>query len=82
MPQQNDGHAFCEACNARTCMHCKALAHDGACPADEARQSLVNLADEQGWKLCFGCGEIVFRYEGRGHMTSVILTATRGASKD
>jgi len=69
MPQRTPDCAYCEACSAGTCMHCKALAHDGGCPADEARQSLIDFADEQGWKPCFGCGEMVFRYEGCDHMT-------------
>ncbi|KAH6653179.1 ariadne RING finger, partial [Truncatella angustata] len=69
MAQRTPDYASCEACSARTCMHCKALAHAGACPADQARQSLISLADEEGWKPCFGCGEIVFRYEGCDHMT-------------
>lgn len=69
LPQRSLDHASCEACSARTCIHCKALAHDGGCPADEARQSLINFAGEQGWKACFGCGEMVFRYEGCDHMT-------------
>ena len=69
MPQRALDCASCEACSAGTCMHCKALAHKGGCPADEARQSLINFADEQGWKPCFGCGEMVFRYEGCDHMT-------------
>lgn len=69
LPQRTPDCASCNACSAGTCMHCKALAHDGECPADETRQSLVNFADEQGWKACFGCGEMVFRYEGCDHMT-------------
>jgi hypothetical protein len=69
MSQRTPDCASCEACSAGTCMHCKALAHEGGCPADEARQSLINFADEQGWKPCFGCGEMVFRYEGCDHMT-------------
>jgi hypothetical protein len=68
MPQRTLDVASCNACGAGTCIHCKALAHDGVCPADEARQSLINFADEQGWKTCFGCGEMVFRYEGCDHM--------------
>lgn len=68
MSQRTADRASCEACSAGTCIHCKALAHDGGCPADEARQSLINFADEQGWKPCFGCGEMVFRYEGCDHM--------------
>lgn len=69
MPQRTADRASCEACGAGTCMHCKALAHDGGCPADKARQSLIDFAVEQGWRSCFGCGEMVFRYEGCDHMT-------------
>ena len=69
MSQRFHDYASCDTCTARTCMHCKALAHDGVCPADEVKQSLINFADEQGWKSCFGCGEMVFRYEGCDHMT-------------
>ncbi|KFZ24601.1 hypothetical protein V502_00921 [Pseudogymnoascus sp. VKM F-4520 (FW-2644)] len=78
MPQRTPDCAPCEACSARTCMHCKALEHDGGCPADEARQSLINFADKQGWKPCFGCGEMVFRYEGCGHMTCRCSAAEQG----
>lgn len=66
--QRNPDHASCEVCGATTCMHCKALAHDGGCPADEARNLLIQFSEEQGWKSCFGCGEMVYRYEGCDHM--------------
>ncbi len=69
LPQRAEDHASCEVCGATTCVHCKALAHEGGCTEDEARQSLVHFADEQGWKACFGCGEMVYRYEGCNHMT-------------
>lgn len=39
--QQTPDCAFCDACSAETCMHCRALAHKGGCTADEARQSLM-----------------------------------------
>ena len=67
--QRTADHASCEACGAETCTNCKALAHGGFCPADEARQSLVHLGREQGWQPCFGCGEMVVRHEGCNHMT-------------
>jgi hypothetical protein len=67
--QRTPDLASCEACSAGTCIHCRALRHDGGCPADEARQSLIAFADEQGWKPCVGCGEMVVRYEGCDHMT-------------
>ena len=35
--QRTPDSASCEACSAGTCVYCKALAHEGACPADEAR---------------------------------------------
>lgn len=69
MPQRTHDFASCEACSADTCIHCKAVAHDGGCPVDEARQSLIQFANEQGRKPCFECGEMVFRYEGCDHMT-------------
>lgn len=69
MSHRTPDSASCEACSARTCMHCKALAHDGVCPADEARQNFISFADGQGWKSCFGCGEMVYRYQGCDHMT-------------
>ena len=48
MPQRTADCAFCEARGAGTCMRCRARVHDVGCPADEARQSLINLANEQG----------------------------------
>jgi len=68
-PHRNADCASCAACGAETCMPCKALAHDGPCSSDEARQSLLSLANERGWKPCVGCGEIVARDEGCDHMT-------------
>lgn len=68
-PQRTKDYASCGACSAGTCMHCKALAHDGGCPADEARQSLITLAGKQGWMPCVGCGEMVYRSYGCNHMT-------------
>ena len=67
--QRTPDSASCEACSAETCMHCKALAHDGACPEDESRQRLIDFANGEGWKSCFGCGQMVFRFEGCDHMT-------------
>lgn len=67
--QRTPDHAVCEACSARTCMHCKSLGHKGPCPSDQARQKLVDFGREQGWKTCVGCGEMVYRYEGCNHMT-------------
>ncbi|KAL2037671.1 hypothetical protein N7G274_009616 [Stereocaulon virgatum] len=67
--QRTADRASCKVCGAETCTQCKAIAHDGFCSADEARQSLVHLGYEQGWQICFGCGEMVVRHEGCNHMT-------------
>ena len=44
MPQRSRDRAICRVCSAETCMHCKALAHEGGCPVDEAKQSLLQYA--------------------------------------
>jgi len=62
--------ALCAVCGVESCMHCKALAHHGsACPEDKEGQSLIQFANEQGWKACHGCSRIVSRDEGCDHMT-------------
>ncbi|CZS90840.1 uncharacterized protein RAG0_01735 [Rhynchosporium agropyri] len=53
--------ASCENCGTSTCMHCKAPAHDGWCPVDERKETLLKFADKQGWKACFGCAVDVVR---------------------
>jgi len=47
MPQQALNYASYKACSTGTCIHCKVLAHKEEYPADKARQSLINFADEQ-----------------------------------
>ncbi|KUI57354.1 putative protein ariadne-2 [Cytospora mali] len=52
--------ATCPACEAKTCVICKGVAHVGCdCPHDEAGQQLKALADGEGWKQCFSCNSIV-----------------------
>lgn len=68
--QRTPDDASCTACSAQTCMHCKALAHHGsACPEDKEGQSLIQFANKQGWKSCFGCGRVVSRDQGCDHIT-------------
>ncbi|CAH0056999.1 unnamed protein product [Clonostachys solani] len=68
--QRNPDFASCGACGVETCMYCKGLAHEGACPDDEVRQSLLRFGKQQGWQSCSRCGQMVHRYEGCDHMTS------------
>ncbi|CAI6088456.1 unnamed protein product [Clonostachys chloroleuca] len=67
--QRSPDYASCGACGAETCMYCKALAHEGPCPDDEARQSLLKFGKRQGWQSCSRCGQMVHRYEGCDHTT-------------
>lgn len=69
--QRTPDKESCGVCGAETCMYCKALYHEGVCPADEDRQSIIKLGAAQGWQACFGCGEMVNRYQGCDHMTYV-----------
>lgn len=48
MLQRTPNYASCEAYSTTTCIHCKAIAHNGGCPADKARQSLIDFANEHG----------------------------------
>ncbi|CZT05213.1 uncharacterized protein RCO7_05373 [Rhynchosporium graminicola] len=61
MTQRAMDRASCENCGTSTCMHCKAPAHDGWCPVDERKETLLKFADKQGWKACFGCAVDVVR---------------------
>lgn len=69
LSQRNSDCAFCKRCGTNTCVHCKGLYHGGGCPADQERQRLIKLGIEEGWKICCGCGEMVFRSYGCDHMT-------------
>ena len=64
--------ATCKACNTRTCTHCKKAVHKGECPEDPDRKKALELAAEQGWKECPGCGEMVELTIGCNHMTFVL----------
>jgi hypothetical protein len=55
---------LCSSCWQRTCVVCKAPAHDGDCPADLELAALVKLAEEMQWQRCYGCLSIVQRHDG------------------
>ena len=66
--------ATCKNCNTRTCTHCKKPVHEGGCPEDPDRKKVLELAADQGWKECPGCGEMVELTIGCNHMTFVLPT--------
>lgn len=61
--------AVCTKCEAETCVHCKKLAHEGECAADEALQGVLTLATGQGWQRCQGCNTMIERDHGCNHIT-------------
>ena len=61
--------ATCQKCYQKTCTTCKCKSHQGDCPENNALQSLVKTAAEEGWQRCFACHRIVERRSGCNHMT-------------
>ncbi|KAG9693863.1 hypothetical protein KCU95_g6185, partial [Aureobasidium melanogenum] len=61
--------AGCPDCGKRTCGICKAAAHRGDCPRDEALQQFLQAADNQGWQRCYVCRRVVDLRSGCNHIT-------------
>ena len=60
----------CGGCRWQTCGHCKRRAHDLAIQCTEAQdQALLTMAEDNGWKRCPVCGQIVELVYGCNHMT-------------
>ncbi|KAI4755250.1 hypothetical protein E4T52_12802 [Aureobasidium sp. EXF-3400] len=68
-----DEVATCSDCGKRICTICKEAAHRGDCPKDEDTQSLLELADNEGWQLCYNtkCHRVVALTIGCNHITCV-----------
>jgi hypothetical protein len=66
-----DEVATCLDCGKRTCTICKEAAHRGDCPKDEDTQSLLELADNEGWQRCYNtkCHRVVALTIGCTHIT-------------
>ena len=67
-----DDTAVCPDCLAQTCTICKAEAHAGMdCPDDTALQTILELAQANGWQRCYACRRMVELDIGCNHMTYV-----------
>ena len=66
-----DEVATCSDCGKRTCTICKEAAHRGDCPKDEDTQSLLELADNEGWQRCYNakCHRVIALTTGCNHIT-------------
>ena len=56
------------ACTRTTCTHCKAEAHHGDCPEDQALNTVLDLARDRRWQGC-ECGQVVELNDGCNHVT-------------
>lgn len=64
-----DQFAVCPACEERTCIACKHLAHWGDCQDDPGLDALLNLAGRARWQRCFNCYSMVELRDGCNHIT-------------
>lgn len=65
---RND-RVVCPTCRTVTCTMCKGPAHRGDCPADTALRQVLDMAGENQWRRCPGCGRMVDLMDGCNHIT-------------
>ncbi|KXJ95767.1 hypothetical protein Micbo1qcDRAFT_157830, partial [Microdochium bolleyi] len=54
----------------RTCIYCRGADHGReTCPQDRELARTHELAEEEGWKQCYGCNAYVEHHEACQHMT-------------
>ncbi|KAI0472489.1 hypothetical protein F4859DRAFT_484383 [Xylaria cf. heliscus] len=64
-----DGIAQCPECAIQTCATCKGAIHQGDCPADEALQAVLQVAQQEGWQRCPKCSTMIEHKTGCFHIT-------------
>ncbi|KAF5608554.1 arylsulfatase [Fusarium subglutinans] len=63
------GVARCTRCEKRTCLNCLSEAHEGTCIDDPESQRVVRLAEENGWRSCDRCKNMVELTHGCFHIS-------------
>ncbi|KAI1376238.1 hypothetical protein F4677DRAFT_445495 [Hypoxylon crocopeplum] len=71
---QFGGFAICQVCRSLTCSKCGKVAHDGDCAHDKGADEMRILAEKEGWKACYKCGNFVDKAEGCDRITCVCGT--------
>ncbi|KAK4549467.1 hypothetical protein LTR36_006464 [Oleoguttula mirabilis] len=64
-----DGVATSPGCERKTCVICKAAAHESDCPEDMALQEVLRMASDEGWQRCPTCKNMLEHTHGCWHMT-------------
>lgn len=58
-------HGTCPQCGRQTHTVCQTLQHPGKdCPADAHLDSVLQMANAEGWQRCEHCGSVIERTEG------------------
>lgn len=69
-PQSIEGEkAKCGKCGKETCTICKSPAHENDCPKDPAFESLMEVAQQHGYRSCYNCKRLVELNFGCNHIT-------------
>lgn len=61
--------ATCVSCSRKTCASCKGKQHKGLCPEDQAVKQLMGMGQENKWKTCPECKNMVELDKGCYHIT-------------
>ena len=64
--------ASCLKCGEWTCLQGGHQHHSGVCPPDEATQQVLAIAEENGWRACPACEDMIEWTIGCNHMTYVL----------
>lgn len=66
----------CPDCDTRVCTGCKKVAHPPhiLCETDTESQQLLTLGQDQGWKRCPGCHQMIELSVGCYHITCLCRT--------
>ncbi|KAI1343475.1 hypothetical protein F5Y15DRAFT_412262 [Xylariaceae sp. FL0016] len=67
------GSGTCPKCDARICLSCGGLEHEGACSVDAATAQVMAMANSQGWARCYRCRHLVMKSEGCNRMSGALL---------
>ncbi|KAJ6021268.1 hypothetical protein N7540_006772 [Penicillium herquei] len=70
-----DEIGICPSCGQSTHLTCRSFAHPGVdCPMDNALHDVLQIAENENWKRCFHCRNMVELQHGCNHITCRSVT--------